>query len=628
MVMIAYKYGALWPKDWGEDCTHQLRMQTELWNMLAKIHRETGETIRSLTPSTDELKLITTRLIGLRDEISQLMAKIKAGKIERHFINGKKVLKRNNGNTSEEVARLRDLRNAVKETSQKRAALAKQARNELVADQVIATYDQQHIKIKGARRAAATRGLWWGNYNAVMASFDGARSRVAKTGGNISEKHFRGEGRLTVQIQGGATSEEMFSRTDTCGRNEARLVDGTPPGWEDRRTVKNQTPPTPDSKRSLRRRLVTLVLTVYTSRDEHGRLTRRVIHVPLIYDRPLPADGIIQQIVMTRRRGDRFPTGDWRYDVIFTLRIPQSAARVADRKAAVHIGWRTVEHGVRVATVADQNGISYLVLPTSLASRFEAAGELLSATDIAADAMRCTVLGWPLSDAPTTVKADLESVRRARSGAGAARSMHWLARNWLTHASDYRADILAVLRIWAGDDISGRWRARNTQSKAVRHRRDLVRVWVAGLSEQYDRVIVQQYDVSRLRHSDLTAESLASGRRNIQRMAPGEVRANVISTLTRRGVDVIMYEGKVTWVCSYCGVESAPSDPLALRLRCPHCSACWDVDDNAARNALAVLIEDPEKSPSLSGSLRVKELEGTNANRFNKLSRLARRPSP
>lgn len=235
MATIAFKYGAFWPKDWADDCLQHMAMQTELWNELVKIHHETGDAIRALTPTTASLEEATHLLDDLKAEAAELEERIKSGKVARHFAKGK------GGDDSDTLAgdrvRLTDVRKALKEAAQRRVQLAKAARSELAADQVAAAYDQQHRRIKEARQAAAAKGLWWGNYNAVLTSFDGAKSKIVKAGGDLKEKYFRGEGRLTVQIQGGATPEELFAPAGSGGRNEARLIDGPPPGWVDRRGV-------------------------------------------------------------------------------------------------------------------------------------------------------------------------------------------------------------------------------------------------------------------------------------------------------------------------------------------------------------------------------------------------------
>ena len=51
MATITYKFGALQPLDWGDDCCVQMKLQTDLWNALVKIHHDTGDAIRSLTPA-------------------------------------------------------------------------------------------------------------------------------------------------------------------------------------------------------------------------------------------------------------------------------------------------------------------------------------------------------------------------------------------------------------------------------------------------------------------------------------------------------------------------------------------------------------------------------------------------
>ncbi len=588
MPVLTYKYGALYPTDWDNDCAVQIELQVDFWNKLAKIHRETGDIIRSLTPSTAELEEIIRKIDELKLEQAQIESGLKAEKTQRYRMNRFGVPS-DKPNTGIAMVRLKEIRLTIKELAQRRATLSKIVRYELAAEKVILTYRTQQRMIKEARRASAANGLWWGNYNAVMASFDGSRSQIAKTGGVIKEKRYNGEGRLTVQLQGGASPEQLFSSSSSGARNEAYLIDAPPPGWEPRHQKNNQTPPTSGSRRSTRQRIVTLVMTVYTRRDDLNRLTRRVVHVPIVYDRPLPSDCRVQQIVLTRRKGNRRPTGDWRYDVMFILRVPEPECRHTQRAAAIHIGWRKVEDGIRAATVVDNNDVTYFVLPDNLVSRFVDASQWLSRADTEAESFRREILTWPLSDIPPSLKEDLEFLGRARSVGGIGRAMRWMTRNWSKYFYDYMPDYLNLLNRWMDDDLKCRWRARNIQQNAIRHRRDLVRVWISRLAKRYDVAIVQQYDISHLHRKDISLKSLPSGRRNIQRIAPGEIRANVVSTLRSRGVEVISYEKKVTWICHCCGTEIAPHDPLALRQRCTHCGEHWDIDENAARNALAAL---------------------------------------
>ncbi len=587
MATISYKYGALRPLDWGDDCLTQMKLQTDLWNALVTIHHDTAIAIRSLTPATKDLIEATAFLDDIKKDVAELEEAMKADKVARHFEKRSVIT----GKAGADKLRLLSLRKNLKEAAQTRVALAKKARAELAADKVKAIYDQQHVLVKEARQTAAAKGLWWGNYNAVMASFDGARSRIAKFGGELKEKYFHGEGRLTAQIQGGATAEEMFSLPGHGGSKAARLLDGPPPGWIDIHAPgSKKTSPTPGAKRELKRRMATLVLTVYTELGEDSKPSRRVLHVPFVYNRPFPPYARVQQVVMTRRRSYRAPASGWRYEVVFTLRVPEPVSCGLVRSAAVHVGWRTVDEGVRVATVADTQGVTYFVLPQMLASRFEAASTMLSTADKAAEAMRARVLDWPMPHPPATVQADLGAVSRARSGAGIARSLRWMARNWKQQAPEFMADIFPILADWAHNDLNYRWMARNIQAKAVRHRQDLVRVWVAGLALQYDNVIIQHYDISRHMRRDLAEASIPSARRNAQMMAPGELRAAVTMTLKSRGVAVRSHVEKVSWICHQCGVEHAPADPLALRVRCPGCGKYWDVDDNAAKNALSALV--------------------------------------
>ena len=595
MATIAYKYGALWPKDWGPDCERQLQLQVELWNALVRIYNETKAEIRALTPNTEELDIATKALDTFRVDAQATEMRIKAAR--SGILNSEESI--DPQQIRNDRLHLAEVRRSIKIATQDRLGLARSARAAYASEQVATAIDRQQQHFKEARQKAASSGLWWSNYNAIMASFDVARQRRAKDGGgDLKEKRFHGDGRLTVQLQGGATIDEIFASPEDGGRSEARLIMAPPPGWENCRAGK--TPPTPGSKRSNRRSLATLALTVYTSRNEDGKVIRRFINIPIVYDRPLPSDARIQQIVMTRRRGNRSPTGDWRYEVVFTLRVADPVMRPSERLAAIHIGWRKVADGIRVATVADCRGCSYFVLPLSINNRFERASSMLSLADTSAKEMQHIIKSqFHINESsPSLIINDIELVNIAHSGSSAAMRLRGMLRNWLEHCPDYYQELRDVLSAWSHKDVTLRWMARNIVSRAVRHRRDVVRVWVAGLVANYDTVIIQQNNIAKLKRRGKTTDLEMGERRCIQRMAPGDVRANVVMSLAKNGITVHSFTEDIPLTCSICGGLIAHQGDSTTMIRCSFCPAHQDIDENTARNYLAALVRQRRQESS------------------------------
>ena len=593
MPIISYKYGALWPADWDADCERHIELQVDLWNNLATIHAEASEAIRELTPVTSGLTEAANLLDDLKIEYRSLTEQIRCWRLSRTTVNVNDDQQKAGEAIKEAKTRLAEVRALIRKSTQHRRELAREARAALVPNEIRCIYNLQQARIKEARNNAARNGLWWGNYNAVISSFDETKTRIIKHGGVIRKKEFDGTGRLTVPLQGGATPMDLFDRGASGKYKEACLVSGPPPGWCDKRFIKKQTLPSSESKRAKRNQLVTLAMTVYTERTSGAGMFRRMLNVPIIYDRPIPQNARIQRVILSRRRGRRFPTGDWRYEVIFIVRVPDQVAPTTNRHAAIHIGWRQVEGGIRVATVADPDKVTHFILPVSLVGRFERASQELARLDRIADNMRATVLSWPSESIPLSLDLLLKGLRELKSGEGIASALRRLMREWQIIITEGSSQYIEMLQHWSNVDIRGRWGARNISSKAVRCRNDMIRAWVAHLARSYDRVIVQQYNISRLRKRSSSDALFPLSRRNIQIAAPGTVRSCLISTMVRRGVVVIEHKGKVTWICHKCHHENAPSDPRSYHHRCSYCECVWDIDDNAAINALDTLISKP-----------------------------------
>lgn len=111
--------------------------------------------------------------------------------------------------TPELDEQLRALVDPVRKLSKdlKQARLAAKAR----VREPLAALNSEHFEaVKSARQNS---GLWWGNYNAIVASYETARTKAMKENAELRSRRFTGEGRFTVQIVGGASVQEITRGT-------------------------------------------------------------------------------------------------------------------------------------------------------------------------------------------------------------------------------------------------------------------------------------------------------------------------------------------------------------------------------------------------------------------------------
>src|SRR5215831_8453532 len=86
----------------------------------------------------------------------------------------------------------------------------KKERHDARREQLDRLNERASARRKRARQAAASLGLYWGTYNAVMQSADTGASK-----GELHFRSFRGEGTVTAQIMGGASVGDCVEGSHT-----------------------------------------------------------------------------------------------------------------------------------------------------------------------------------------------------------------------------------------------------------------------------------------------------------------------------------------------------------------------------------------------------------------------------
>lgn len=577
MTVYAYQYGCLPPLDWSDEAADCLWRQNKLWNALVEIERDQRARYLALMAEDPAVAALEAQLTTLTARIEAAMSARKAARARER----KRV----------PTPALDDEIRALTAERRELAAQTKAARSaaRVAAKEPLAALTAERYEaVKLARQQAAEGGLWWGHYNAVLASYEVARVRAMKEGTELKFHAFDGQGRFTNQIQGGATEADLFARRG--------------PAWLTR--------PEPGAYRNPR--IVLLSVTIRTVEGE-----RRMLTLPTVLHRPLPEGARIKMIVVTRRRiGTRF-----RWAALFTLDDPAPATvNGAARACGINPGFRIVSDGLRVATRWDTRGReAHVVLPTRWLERMQFVRELQADLDTRLTEAHTGLRAWWRADDPAIEAARValpEPVRERlvrivaapKIGAPklAAAALAW--RAWWEETQGCRLDQPAArpdsadacdctglrsLEAWRRWDKRRRDEMDNLRGKLLRERRELYRVWAADVARDHAVVAVTELDLRQIaalepRPGEETALH-AIARSNRQLAAPSELIDALKVACQRHGAQCLLVKGAAS-ACHACGAVVAPGADLIVS--CPHCGAIWDQDVNAARNACDVAAGD------------------------------------
>lgn len=542
MTTLNWRYGCGRPDNWADSVDDQLRGQTALWNRLVEIEAGARAKYRDLMAEDSAIAAIEARIAEMSDQIEAM----KTERAARRQAARKKAVDTTDLPITETAAVVKVLRAEAKDL--------RTVARERMAEPLRALEMDRRKAVADARRESAANGLWWGNYNAVIAAFDGARAKAMKTGRPVQPRHYDGTGRLTVQIQGGMTPEELF----TSERSEVEVIerprsDGKPTRWQ------------------------TLRLTAWSRPGE-----RYLLSIPILIHRPFPPGCRIKAATLTRRRT---APGHIEHAAVFTVAIDEEIPqRLPARRAAIDIGYRVTTAGLRVAVLTDDaGGIEHVTLPPQILRRMDLCERIQSEIDDALNTAWPRFTGRDWSEAPEAMAEVIESLRRARRPH--PRHLVRLRAAW---SEDWQAEEREELDAMLREDLRERRRLAQTRARALGHRKDWMRKTVAGWLRRYGEIVVDGHDLRIVRESHGEESPLPDiVRRNQRLAAPGELRAWLIDAGKRAGVKITIHKGKSTWACHSCGTEHKPVHADDLIHRCRHCGSVWDQDENAARNMLA-----------------------------------------
>ena len=558
VITVAAKYGAFRPINWAEDCEDELMKINRLWNRLVEIGRG-ADAARVVVECQDpEVYRLRTAAQEAAEAARNAARAVKAARAAARSNTIKPVL----------MTDLATARASEKAAWEAYAPVVKVARKTFAAELRAVEVERQEL-VKAARNKS---GLYWANYNAVIARYDAARDRAIKSGAEVHFRRHDGSGQFYVQIQGGMTQDQM------CG---------TAPGGRGVATLR----PVPSEPRQ---RYLSLWM---RSIEEEGKRPRaRWLTIPVRWHRDLPEGAVIMGIAATR---EIVADGTDTWSVSFSLRLPAPTLARGYRTLAVHTGWCAEPDGdYRVATIYDGVAVVPVTIrgleqrhgspADTILNRIARAGDAQSDADTDADEIWRQIRDMRLQDAPENIAAQMDLIRRTPMRV--TDQLIGLADLWRQHLH-YRPDIAEMLADWVPDAKRHRASAGRTLTRIALHRREIFRRQVAEWLNQYDRVIIDSVPIATLTTRDQLSDTAIDviGRRQHAICAPGELRAwlSQRAKVVGRRVAVVPVATKITTTCWQCGADVLFD---VRRGRCKN-GHTHDRDDNAVRNLYAEGLE-------------------------------------
>ena len=563
--VTVFKYDLFPPADWGVDCEEEIKKMDAMWNALVKIERDHVAAVRAV--AAPAVELLDKEAADLEDGITTLVAQRKAlRKASRTKIATPELDEK----IDEAKSWLRAYRIRTKELRQKAYEQNKDTLKELDR--------QRYAKIKETYQNS---GLFWPNYNAVIAAYDRSRGRVLKSGRELHERPYNGEGRFTNQIQGGMTLGRLLSDTHSQVGISAK------PEW-----MRNK-------------HGATLRFCIY-NRDG----VRRVLNFPFIMYRDMPEDALIKEVVVTRRRF----ANRWSYAVVFTLtRLRPDMPAPTGLPVAINLGWRKLEASgalrvataVRTAATVNDTETNTTCIEGDLMAGFEAYAAMQSARDNARNKIVAVIKSIRREDWPVELVEHFERVHADRPRIGHVIALY---EKWSGACSNWNVVVLTELAHWwrgAGRDNSGKWRkliydpaerlvlfgehyALREQAYRRRwltaRRLYFYRLEARRLVGDAALVVINEHNMSDTARRDSNQPPPA--RRNRVIAAPSILRQAIVNYCKRYGIEVQVYkgDGKHHYLC---GTEFQTQFPEELRQLCPACHKIEDIDYNYCRVMLS-----------------------------------------
>jgi hypothetical protein len=386
-----------------------------------------------------------------------------------------------------------------------------------------------------------TCGLYWGTEaitRQACGSFgSGAPPRFTR---------YTGEGQLAVQIQGGLDCDEAGEENTLCYLDS---ID--------------------DKKADCYFRIA----------SENGRPV--FAKIPIVFHRPLP-EGRIKWAYLERRKiADHV-----RWNVRLTIDVGKPVPRDTYSWVAIHVGWRMIDAGLRVAVWQGSDGKQgEVVLPNDHLDDYLRLDEIKSRRDLNFnDSMKMLIeFCKTKNDLPDWLEKDRPHLSKWKT----QNRLAALVTFWRDNRFDGDDEIYQSLESWRKPDKHA-WQNFCRLSKRVcRRRTDWYRKLAKQLSDRYGVLYWSKIDAGKL-SENTTPEELGRDDTTIHRHSKQAAVFDFVRIIREKFPlhDIETGSPNMTRQCANCGEMNNPKKGKRLHA-CVGCGKTWDIDDNALANTIA-----------------------------------------
>lgn len=621
MRILVYRFGLLPPIAHGDLVREQIRDAHTMRNRHVEIERDRRDAHREAMSAYDGIRVLEQQIAEADDAERAALLRLQAARSER----------RNKRDTAQDADAHRAARARKKELLRQHREMRAALRADVAAQMAADAANEAASKARRLARAEFSRRgqrMVPGTYMLIESAAEQAAKAPLYDGiepNDPSFKPWRGEGRIGQQIHDGAI-ESMpshgFARiVPASGREDApdcctcRRVNpqghgySCPPKRERTNGCARNCPVVDESRGAAEH--AELWLAIRVDPKTHERTWARF---PMIMHREIPAGSVVTFAAVSLRKIG--PREEWSTEL--TVRVPDSeSCRAASGSAvAIDVGWRLIGDEIRVASWVATDGER---------------GELrLSAIDVSAirkaDALQSTrkrnmnealdrLCSWlrERDEMPEWMRArasnreyDAEGKEIAKATPTKAQAiahlMQWeaqgklasLVRTWAVNRFDGDAEAYGALESWRYHDFHlWNWEA-SQRSGALRRRRDLYRRFAREMSDRYETVVLEDFDLrvfARRAPKESQATENATARSNRQLVALSELRL-YLSNRFAGGRAVKAPSRDTTRRCHVCGMIEKFNAAEERTHSCEN-GHTWDQDENAAENLLMIWRERP-----------------------------------
>lgn len=534
----------------------QLRLQNQFWNALVEIHHEFSQRYHDLRDGFDEkIKCLTEKDKELGERIAALTQQMKDKR--KAARSGKAPVDGLREERMALIAERKPLREELKQYREEIKIQIKPQMHEL---------DAEHkARVKALRQEYAGKGLYWGNYNAVVDSYQTARSRAMKEGAQLRFHRFDGSGRWTCQIQGGMTVDQAFFGSD----NRFQIAPVCPGAWM-------------HPSRSKRRRLCRTKARIRIGSNEERQ--PEWLEIPIIMHRPIPEDALIKSVSISAKKvGNRVK---WFLNVTVVTNGELSAVDRTGKVVALDVGWRRTKDGLRVGYWVDSDDQEgEILLDKSFLETDERLTKLQQTRDNNFNLAKGKLSQW-LGKAEDLPDWFLESVKHLAQWRACAK-LASLVLNWRENRIAGDQEIFDFLENWRRQDKHlWTWQA-NLREKMQGRRLDQYRVLASELVKKYDIIAMEEFDLRQVTRKKAEGDKDRKIRSVARVAAVSSLRDEIVRACSESGKFFQKFDpANTTMQCPFCGgrIEGSPRENITVV--CGKCKAVYDQDWAGAKNIL------------------------------------------